>query len=85
MPDTIRIHGWRRHDKLAREKLVEPAGIMALLFAVVAISMPPAPAQPAKYPHKPIRLIVPFPPRQHGRERAGASGIIGTGLVAHAE
>ena len=82
-------------------------GMMVLLLsAVVATSMPPALAQPAKYPDRPIRLIVPFPPgcsvdvnarllgpkvsQTIGQQvvidnRAGASGIIGTGLVARAE
>ncbi|MBI4195551.1 MAG: hypothetical protein HY526_10775 [Betaproteobacteria bacterium] len=81
-------------------------GMMVLIFAAVATSMPAAWAQPAKYPERAIRLVVPFPPggsvdvnarilaplvsQSLGQQvvvdyRAGASGIIGTGLVARAE
>ena len=81
-------------------------GMMVLLLsAVAAAAASPALAQPAKYPDRPIRLVVPFPPggsvdvnarllgpkvsQSIGQQvvidnRAGASGIIGTDLVARA-
>jgi tripartite-type tricarboxylate transporter receptor subunit TctC len=41
---------------------VKSAGMTVLLCVAAAASMPAASAQPAKYPERPIRLIVPFPP-----------------------
>src|SRR5258705_326677 len=38
------------------------AGLMVLSCILVASAIPRALAQPAKYPDRPIRLIVPFPP-----------------------
>ena len=78
----------------------------SLLFIAIALAGQSALAQPARYPERPIRLIVPFPPGGsvdvHGRilapavskslgqqvvvdNRAGASGIIGTTVVARAD
>lgn len=80
--------------------------VVRILLLGLALAPVSAIAQPAKFPERPIRLIVPFPPggsvdvnarliapvvsKSIGQQividnRAGASGIIGTGLAARAE
>mgnify|MGYP001161890358 CR=1 FL=1 len=82
---------------------MERMGIQLLLCATIATGAPAALAQTGKYPERPIRLIVPWPPggtvdvnarilgpavsKSIGQQivvdnRAGASGIIGTGAAA---
>ncbi|MGH8662380.1 MAG: Bug family tripartite tricarboxylate transporter substrate binding protein, partial [Burkholderiales bacterium] len=82
---------------------MERAGMWVLVCAWVATGMPAALAQTGRYPERPIRLIVPWPPggtvdvnarilgpavsKSIGQQivvdnRAGASGIIGTGAAA---